>query len=401
MKMSSICLTLTASMLIFSCTTTNKSKMSYDEARKVVLSMQRVPMEPPPRKMDDILFLLDRKQHAGQDHLAALLRKADTPIIPGKNQQDLVLFLKSRGYARYELNRFNDAGDDLHKAILLCKQTGLMDSNLYRQLAELEMRAGRYEEAIELSKTSMKMLSRAKGGSSWLKGPYLGFQSRVQHRMGNFWLAGQSIKMAYSYYKTIPDWARYSLAAYGSELRDQGTGNEILTAEAELLEAQGQYTQAYILRAQVLNFQYSHRKQMPLGAVYARLALAKNLMQQGRLVEAETEARQAVSEAIGIYGKFAAITAAALRTLGEVLLAKGDLANADILSTTQIEILEHLHLTLNEEIMIRTQLFRAEVLCAAYDFSAAMEAYDRALAGMQDNLYLYRRYTGKNSDIYY
>ncbi|RLC16217.1 MAG: hypothetical protein DRI24_08960 [Deltaproteobacteria bacterium] len=399
MKMSSVCLTLTASMLIFSCATTEQPKMSYEEARNVVLSMQRVPMEPPPRKMDDILSLLDRKQHGGQDHMAALLRMADTSILSGKSQQDLILFYKSRGYARYELNRFNDAGDDLHRAINLGKRAGLKDSSLYRRLAELEMRAGRYDEAIDLSRTAMRMLLRSRGGSSWLKGPYLGFQSRVQTRMGNFWRAGQSIKRAYGYYKTIPDWARYSLAAYKGELRDQGTISEILTAEAELLEAQGQYTQAHSLRAQVLNHEYSHRKLMPLGAVYARLALAVNLMYQGRLVEAEREARLSVSEAMAIYGKHAAITAAALQTLGEVILAKGDLTNADILSTTQIEILEHLRLSTNEEIMIRAQLFRAEVLSAAYDFSTAVEAYDRALAGMWDNSYLYRRYTGRNSDM--
>jgi len=390
-------------MLIVSCATTDvtteQPKMSYEEARKVVLSMQRVPMEPPPRKMDDILFLLNQKQYAGQDYMTTLLRQADTPITAGKSQQDQLLFYKSRGYARYELNRFHDAGDDLRQAIDLGKRTGLKDSSLYRRLAELEMRAGRYDEAIDLSKTAMRMLLRTRGGSSWLKGPYLGFQGRVQHRMGNFWFAGQSIKRAYGYYKTIPDWARYSHAAYGGELRDQGSVSEILTAEAELLEAQGQYTQAYSLRAQVLNFQYSHRELMPLGAVYARLALADNLMCQGRLVEAEREARLSVGEAMGIYGKHTAITAAALQTLGEVILTKGDLTSADILSTVQIEILEHLRLSTNEERMISAQLFRAEVLSAAYDFSTAVEAYDRALAGMQDNSYLYRRYTGRNADM--
>jgi len=233
-------------MLIISCASTKQPQMSYEEARNVVLGMQRVPMEPPPRKMDDILSLLNKKQHAGQDHMATLLHQADAPILAGKSQQDLLLFYKSRGYARYELNRFNDAGDDLHRAIDLCKQTGLMDSYLYRQLAELEMRSGRYDVAIDLSKTAMGMASRSRGGSSWLKGPYLGFQSRVQHRMGNFWRAGQSIKRAYGYYKTIPDWARYSRAAYGTgKTRDPDTGNEILTAEAELLEAQGYYTQAH------------------------------------------------------------------------------------------------------------------------------------------------------------
>jgi len=149
-------------MLIISCASTKQPQMSYEEARNVVLGMQRVPMEPPPRKMDDILSLLNKKQHAGQDHMATLLRQADAPILAGKSQQDLLLFYKSRGYARYELNRFNDAGDDLHRAIDLCKQTGLMDSYLYRQLAELEMRSGRYDVAIDLSKTAMGMASRSR-----------------------------------------------------------------------------------------------------------------------------------------------------------------------------------------------------------------------------------------------
>ena len=118
-----------------------------------------------------------------------------------------------------------------------------------------------------------------------------------------------------------------------------------------------------------------------------------------RLVEGEKEARIAVGEAMGIYGKYAAVTAAALQTLGEIILAKGDLTSADILSTVQIEILEHLRLSANEERMIRAQLFRGEVLSAAYEFSTAVEAYDRALFGMQDNSYLYRRYTGRNSDM--
>ncbi len=399
MKISSICLTLIAFMLIISCATTEQPKMSYEEARNVVLSMQNVPMEPPSRNMDDILSLLDTKQQVGQDHMEALLRRADNLKIADMSKSDLFFFYKSRGYARYKLNRFNDSDTDLHRAIDLGKRTDLLDSSLYRRLAELEMRAGRYDVAIDLSKTAMGLLSRPRGGSSWRRGPYLGFQSRVQHRMGNFWRAGRSIKLAYSYYKMIPDWARYGHSAHPGLTQDEGTVYDIFVAEAELLEAQGEYTQAYSLRTQVLNYQYHHRRLMPLGAVYARLALATNLMQQGRLVEAEREARIAVSEAMEIYGKHAAITAEALQALGEVILAKGDLTNADILSTTQIEILEHLRLSTNEEMMISTQLFRAEVLSAAYEFSAAMEAYDRALSGMQKNPYLYRRYAGRNSDL--
>jgi CHAT domain-containing protein len=77
----------------------------------------------------------------------------------------------------------------------------------------------------------------------------------------------------------------------------------------------------------------------------------------------------------------------------------GDLPNADILSATQVETLEHLGLSIKEDIMIRARLTRADVLSAAYNFAAAMDAYDGALAGMQNNPYLYRRYTGHNPGL--
>ncbi len=392
--MSRVCLTLAVLMLIVSCKTTEQSKMSFEEARDVMLSMQSVPLEPPPRKMDDILALLNSKQDDTQDHMSDILRRADYPVPAGVSQSDLLQFYRSRGHARYELNRFNDSSNDLRRAIYIGMSIDLKDSNLYFRLAELEMRAGQYEVAIDLSKTAMGMIQEG----AWHRGPYLAFQSRVQHRMGNFWRAGQSIKRAYSYYKTIPDWARLSLTLYGGDMTI-GNENDIVAADAELLEAQGQYDLAYSLRSRTLNYQYSQRKVRPLGAVYARLSLANNLMHQSRLVEAEREARMAVSGAMNIYGKQACITAAAVRTIGEIMLAKGDLPNADILSTTQVEILEHLKLSFEEEIMIKARLFRAEVLSAAYDFSTAMDSYDRALAGMQNNLYLYRRHTGRNPGL--
>ena len=94
--------------------------------------------------MDDILALIDSARYAGQDHMAELLRQADTPVPRNLSRSDLVQFYKARGTARYELNRFSEAGDDFHRAIDLDKQADRMDSNLYNQLAELEMRAGRF-----------------------------------------------------------------------------------------------------------------------------------------------------------------------------------------------------------------------------------------------------------------
>ena len=49
MKMPRVFLALAVCMLIVSCKTTDQSKMNFEDARDVVLSMQSIPLEPPGR----------------------------------------------------------------------------------------------------------------------------------------------------------------------------------------------------------------------------------------------------------------------------------------------------------------------------------------------------------------
>ena len=394
MKISSVCLLLVSPVVVACATTGPAPKMSFEEARDVVLSMQNVPLEPPPRKMNDILALLERDRHGAMDDIVELMRRADMEVPFGKDHDDRYQFFKSRGYARYELSRFKESREDIRLAMENGQFANIKDTALYRLLAELEMNAGRYESARELSRTSRKML-RATG---WEQGPYMAFESRVIHRMGNFSLAKRYIERAHQSWGRVPKFGRHSHSVYGG---DMGISNQIdiIAAEAELLEVQGQYRQAHPLRSMVLNFHFRIRKTKPLGVVYARLALSGNLMHQGRLIPAEKEARTAVTEAVRISGGQSSITAVALQTLGEIILAKGDLPNADILSTTQVAILISLELSNDEDIMIRARLFRAGVESTGYDFSAAMTSYDLALEGMDDNPYFFKRYACRNPGL--
>ena len=394
MKISRVCLLFVFLVFVACKTTGTAPKMSFEEARDVVLSMQNVPLEPPPRKMDDILILLERDRHGAMDDIAELMRRADMEVPFGKNHDDRYQFFKSRGYARYELNRFKESREDIRLAMENGQFANIKDTALYRLLAELEMNAGRYETARELSRTSRKML-RATG---WQHGPYLAFESRVIHRMGYFNIAKHYLERAHQSWGRVPKFGRHSHSGYGG---DMAISNqiEIIAAEAELLEAQGQYRQAHPLRSMVLNLHFRIRKTKPLGVVYARLALSGNLMHQGRLIQAEKEARTAVTEAVCISGRQSSITAVALQTLGEIILAKGDLPNADILSSAQVAILGSLGLSTDEDIMIRARLFRAAVEGTGYDFSAAMKSYELALEGMSDNPYFFKRYACRNPGL--
>ena len=391
MKMPRVCLALAICMLIVSCKTTDQSKMNFEDARDVVLSMQSIPLEPPARKMDDILALLSQDRQRASDDLAELMRRADTQVPTQGDHYGLFQFYRVRSKARYELNRYNDCRSDIRKAMEHGQQVNIQDSNLYHRLAELEMIAGRYESALELSKKSRINVK----ATSWRLGPDLAFESRIIHRMGDFNRAEQYVQQAQRLWEKVPKAARLSWIADGGYL-DEGNQNDILAAEAELLEAQGQYEQAHPPRAMVLNDYFRIRATRPQGVVYARLALAGNLMHQGRLVQAEKEARTAVTEAVNISDTQSSITADTLQMLGEIMLAKGDLPSARSLSDAQVGILNQIGLSIYEDIMVRARIFQASVESTDYDFRAAMQSYDRALEGMRGNPYFYKRYAGRN-----
>jgi len=395
MRIKKILLLFLVLIVSSACQTTGKrndSQMSFEQARDVVLSMQGIPLSPPPRKLDDILAILEQPENENE-YMTKIFRIADSSPPTGR-AADMFHFHKSRANARYELYRFEAAARDIRWAIAYGETARIRDSFLYRRLAKIEMQAGRYEAAFNLSKESLLNL---KEGHFRFE-PYLGFQARILTRMGEFDRAEAAIEQAYLEYQKVPAAARYSLIV-DSGVHDVGNENDILAAEAELLEAQGLYDQAYEKRVRVLSYQSQMRRQRPIEAVYAELDLAVNLQRQGRLMEAEKEARWGVKHAVQIYGRQTGITAIALQTLGGVLLAKGDLANAKILAAAQKKILEDLRLPKEEDVMIKAGLFQAAVLCADYDFAAAMAAYDPALDGMRDNTYLFRRYAHRNTSL--
>ena len=57
--------------------------------------------------------LLESHRHASSDALEALIDRANRPAPDIQNPADLYQFYKSRGYARYYLNRFKECRDDI------------------------------------------------------------------------------------------------------------------------------------------------------------------------------------------------------------------------------------------------------------------------------------------------
>ncbi|NNK93131.1 MAG: hypothetical protein HKP41_02145, partial [Desulfobacterales bacterium] len=72
--------------------------LSFDEARSIVLEMQNLPLSPPPRKMNDVLDLLNRKpDQEKENNLARLKGIAREPAPVSQEPYALFQFYKVRG----------------------------------------------------------------------------------------------------------------------------------------------------------------------------------------------------------------------------------------------------------------------------------------------------------------
>lgn len=371
---------------------THTKNLSFEEAKSVVLEMQNIPILPPPRKLDDILELLDKRPSQEKEQNLARL-KAIAESQPGLNMdnRDLFQFYRIRGMAQYELNRFLAAGRDLHQAITYGKKANIHEPEMYRLLCDLAIHEGKYQEALKLSLLAMEGVKR--GG--YIYPPLLAYHSRVKIRLGNFSSAWRDIKKAKELYNRIPKYYRYNIVDYAKHI-EVGNQNDLYVAEAEYLESQGLYKEAHPFRAQSLNFHFNLRQKVPLRLVRAKLALAINLKNQDRVLEAEKEGRDAVVEAVTIAGKNSGITAEAIQVLAEILLLREELENARLLSNAQLDILKHLAIDPEEPLAVRATLLHAEIELAFGSFKSSARWYTAAVENLKNHSYLSELYTKGN-----
>lgn len=369
--------------------------LSFDEAKSIVLEIQNLPLSPPPRKINDVLDLLNRKPDREKEkNLARLQGIAREPAPVSQAPHNLFQFYKGRGMARYELNQFSEANSDFKISITYAITANIHEPEIYRLLADLAISSGRYDEALKFGNKAVEGITK----NSYLYPPLLAYTARIKLRLGDYTGAWLTIKKAKQLYSKVPQNIRYAFIE-GSKAVYISNQNEFFIAEAEYLESQGKYIQAHQFRVRSLNFFYSLRKNMPLRLIRSRLSLSSNLRLQGRLIEAEKEARDAVVEAVTLAGRNSGITAEALQILAEIVLDKNELNNARLLSEAQQEILLKLELTAGELLMIQSCLLRAEIELVSRKFIRSIEWYDIALEQMRKNQYVYNRFAKGNLSL--
>ena len=361
------------SFLLSACAT----QMSLQEAKQVAVSMDDKTFNTPPRRIDDILATLDHKSPSeleiARNHRAEL----EKPRPRTDNAATLADYYYRRGNAARELGRINQALTELRLALDYSKRAGINNYKLLRIAAYAEFGCGNFKYAIELLKKSL----RIKESTSTYKG-LVKFYARVGDLKSAESVKNEGLAMC-NRVAGKRGWGRWPVI-------------HAAVMNADFLEAKGKYAEAEPYFRKVLyNWSGSIKSQYPLGSIFYRAYLAKNLKLQERLVEAEMEIREALKEMRDL-DRGSAIFGAMIIELGEILLRQGRLQDAEKIMRTGLNVIIEAQVSNDTYLMAEGRMRLGEVLTAAQKFDEAMEQFDYAKSGMQQNPYLYENNLARN-----
>ncbi len=352
-------------------------KMSVEEAKKVTVSMGDKPLTAPPRRIDDILSVLDQ---SAQDDFASSKKfseEIDKPPPQTDNRATLAAYYHRRGDALIQKGRHSQALADLRLALTYSSQTGGYDHKLLFSLAYAEFASGNFKVAIDLMERSLGIKESPSTYNGLVK---------LYTRVGDLESAQKAANRGISLCNRLINnkgWGKWPviLAAY---------------MKAMVLEAQGKFAEAEPHYRQILrNWSPSMQQINPLSYIVHRIYLTRNLKNQDRLVEAEMEARDTL-KAMDAIDRESEIFGHEVGELGEIFLRQGRLQDSEKLMHACLRILEEANVPVDSYLMAEGRMRLGEVLTAEQKYDEAMQQFDIARLGMQQNQYLYENFFARN-----
>lgn len=348
-------------------------KMSVEEAKKLAVAISEESFVPPPRRINDILMVLEEPGQIDHPNIEVLEIKANTPILDTSNESILAFFFFERGQAAFSLFRWTQALDDFRKAFSYAKKAGITDDKFQGWLARLETWAGNFNYGIELAQHSLEIKERC-DTYSLLSRSYI-FAGDLEH-------AKELVERG---------------TEFCSKFEGEGPKKAVAYMTGHLLYAQGNYAKAEN------NFRYlsSLRSSIksPAYSILIRTWLAQCLMKQDRLIEAELEIRKALNESVGLSGNKSFSTAVLLADLAEILQAQGRLQDAEKLLKAAIKIQMGSNISSETVFMAETRMRHGNVLADQRKYFEATKEFEFAKADLHQYQYLYGKGFAQNPSV--
>jgi tetratricopeptide (TPR) repeat protein len=300
----------------------------------------------PPRTIADIAAILDSEK---PDPATLEKLKADADASPSKNlsNADLAKFYYDRGTSRSVLGRNREALADGEKAAAQASGDGHFTQRVRHLIGLQKLALGDIKGALELGQFMIKDVDRS-GQKGYLFSAYR-WVAHLLIQMGDLKQAEGALQKSLSLIREArtsghPRWrASYAAAGRSWEGDAEAIRAVIFDARGQFADAAASYAKA---RQWTLGFipDLKNRKdgppesQMRWVADTTLLDVARMKARQGRLAEAEADARGALLARLKDQGKYNPLTTTFVVGLSGILVEQGRYAEAEKLTKTALDI---------------------------------------------------------------
>src|SRR5262245_4222674 len=269
--------------------------MSIEEAKKVTATFTGASFVPPPRTINDITAILDQQKRS--DPEVSARRQADATPPSTTDRATLAEFYFKRGRAAEEIGRAKQEIDDLTKALEYTRRVGYLPTHeILDSLASAELRGGNASRFIEYRHEAIKVVP------NWSRVTWrLGLHSSLATHYASFGdLSAAEAELAETsrlFHQSLRVCVAGGFAKPGECL--SACHVHFAEAQAALLEAKGKHAEAEALyRKSVAVLAGDPVNSRDTWLDREHWYLARTLIRQGRLLEAENEARKALLGAL-------------------------------------------------------------------------------------------------------
>jgi CHAT domain-containing protein len=353
-----------------------EKKMTLEEAKQVTVSMSGEAFVPPPRRIDDILAILDHPGEFDSEITKKHRAIADASPPSTNNARTLYLFYVKRGQAAMQISRLTQALADLRMALYISQTVNITDPYVYNRLGIIELYCGNFRRGIELLEHSLKIEKRC---------------STYDFLVEAYTLIGD-LQTAEIIKNEGVNFCNRSKAGIWKGIHTDIMRATVLEANGNLKEAERHW------RRRLKNAAYV-KTQFPKHLIIGRTQLANNLIKQNRLLEAERELRMATKAAIALFGKDSEGTGSRIQYLGIALQKQGRLQDAQKLLKAGLRLLHDSGLSRDSYIGSYGRIVYGNILVDQGNYSEAVAIYESAKEALAENQYLFEKIFARNPNL--
>jgi CHAT domain-containing protein len=354
---------------------------------------------PPPRTITDITAILDSEK-PDSAKIEKLQAEANAQVPNKGSREELARFYYQRGNARASLGQLKDSIADADKALETAR--GAVDANL---LGRLEQFAGLQYTAASDPKHSLEILQRQirETNRPGAKGYLFGAQRHISEiliRMGDIAQAEEYLHRNVTLIQEartsgLPGWrTNYAIKGQSWESDVESNRAAVFEARGQFREAEDSFRLAEQRRRASIKSILSvpnapPETQLLQSADHLIVGQARMKAKQGRLAEAEADARRALLSRLKDQGKYNPVTPYYVASLANILVEQGRYAEAEKLMRVTIDINRVIGIAADSQSSVRELSGLATILNLQHKGKEATEIYaevDKAMANWDPQL---------------